>query len=198
MVTRFLVVCAVVSSGFFGCLFGPSNPRQEKSSTASPSSQTSAPVPQSRPKPDPQIQRLLATLGGTWSITEELAPDATSAKGKTGRGTIVWRPGPGGFSAIEEYRSKQGNEEITGLGAFWWDPDAQGFRTIWCDSTNPGGCIDFHNVARWTGSDLVLQEDYKLQTTNYMGRAIRSKRFLVTSLLNDLHKRSSEAKWTVR
>jgi hypothetical protein len=113
------------------------------------------------PKPGPQMERLLKALDGTWAITEEFAPDASSPKGKTGAGTIIWRPGPGGYSAVEEYRSKQGNEEVSGLGELWWDEGAQGYHTIWCDSTNPGGCIDFKNVARWEGSNLVLQENYE-------------------------------------
>lgn len=113
------------------------------------------------PQPGPQIERLIKTFDGGWAITEELAPDASSPKGKTGNGDIIWRLGPGGFSLIEEYRSKQGNAEIRGMGVFWWDDAAQGYRTIWCDSTNPGGCIDFKNVARWEGSNLVLQEDYE-------------------------------------
>ena len=45
---------------------------------------------------------------------------------------------------------------------FWWDEAAQGYRTIWCDSTNPGGCINFKNVARWAGEQLVLIEDYEV------------------------------------
>jgi len=37
-----------------------------------------------------------------------------------------------------------------------------GYRTIWCDSTNPGGCISFKNLARWDGEQLVLVEDYEI------------------------------------
>ena len=112
-------------------------------------------------KVHPEITRLLHALEGTWSITEELAPDKEAPKGKSGTGTIVWRPGPGGFSVVEEYRSKQGEEVVTGLGELWWDEAANGYHTIWCDSTNPGGCIDFKNLAKWEGATLVLQEDYE-------------------------------------
>lgn len=125
------------------------------------------PVPRLEVKAGPEIARLLHELSGTWSISEELAPDASSPKRKVGKGTIIWRPGPGGFSAVEEYRSQQGDEEITGLGAFWWDEAAHGYHTIWCDSTNPGGCIDFKNTARWEGETLVLQEDYDVHGKKY-------------------------------
>lgn len=61
----------------------------------------------------------------------------------------------------------QGSEEVTGIRMLWWDPAAQGYHTIWCDSTNPGGCIDFKNVAVWDGSNLVLQENYVLHGKSY-------------------------------
>jgi hypothetical protein len=114
------------------------------------------------PKRIPQIEKLLRSFEGTWSIKEEFAPDAGSPSLATGQGRIVWREGPGAFSVIEEYRSKRGSAEVTGLGVFWWDEAAQGYRTIWCDSTNPGGCISFKNVARWEGPQLVLVENYDL------------------------------------
>jgi hypothetical protein len=123
-------------------------------------------------KSDGQIERLLRALEGTWSITDELAPDASSPKGKTGAGTIIWRPGPGGYSVVEEFRSKQGDMDVTGLGMFWWDEVARGYHTIWCDSTNPGGCIDFKNPAKWEGSSLVLQEDYELHGKKYTFREV--------------------------
>jgi hypothetical protein len=113
-------------------------------------------------KPGPQIEKLLRAFEGTWLIKEKLAPDATSPNGARGEGRIVWRSGPGGYSLIEDYQSTQSTRAITGLGVFWWDEAAQGYRSIWCDNTNPGGCINFKNVARWDGSQLVLVEDYEL------------------------------------
>src|ERR1019366_10443466 len=67
------------------------------------------------PKGNPQMEKLLRGFEGTWSIKEKFAPDAGSPNGATGAGHIVWRAGPGRFAAIEEYRSKQGSREITGL-----------------------------------------------------------------------------------
>jgi len=123
-------------------------------------------------KPDSQVGRLLRALEGTWSITDQLMPDAASPKGKTGAGTIIWRPGPGGFSAVEEFRSQQGDVEVTGLGELWWEDAIHGYHTIWCDSTNPGGCIDFKNAAHWEGSTLVLQEDYEVNGKKFTFREV--------------------------
>lgn len=123
-------------------------------------------------KADPEIERLLKTFAGTWSITDELLPGAKSPQGKHGKGTLVWRPGPGGFSVIEDFRSRQGDEDVSGLGMLWRDAFAQGYHTIWCDSTNPGGCIDFKNTARWEGPTLVLQEDYEVHGKKYTFKEI--------------------------
>jgi len=153
MFVRVLLIAAFLSFGLTGI------PREGAGSWQT--------KPQAGPKPDAQMERLLRALEGTWSITDELMPDASSPKGKTGAGTIVWRPGPGKYSAIEEYRSKQGDVEVTGLGELWWVDAFHGYHTIWCDSTNPGGCIDFKNVARWEGSNLVLQEDYETKGKKY-------------------------------
>jgi hypothetical protein len=114
------------------------------------------------PKGSPQSEKMLLAFEGTWSIKEKFAPDAGSPNGATGEGQIVWRAGAGRFSVIEEYRSNRGSAEVTGLGVFWWDEAAQGYRTIWCESTNPGGCISFKNVARWEGPQLELVEDYEV------------------------------------
>jgi hypothetical protein len=114
------------------------------------------------PKGSPQIEKMLRAFEGAWTIKEKFAPDAGSPNGATSAGQIVWRAGPGRFSVIEEYRSKRESAEVMGLGVFWWDEAAQGYRTIWCESTNPGGCISFKNVARWDGPQLVLVEDYEV------------------------------------
>ena len=124
--------------------------------------QTVAAPVQAEPKGSPQIEKMLRAFEGTWSIKEKFAPDAGSPNGATGGGQIVWRPGPGRFSVVEEYRSKRESREVTGLGVFWWDEAVQGYRTIWCESTNPGGCISFKNVARWDGPQLVMVEDYEV------------------------------------
>ena len=109
-----------------------------------------------------QTARLLKAMQGTWTITDTLSPDAKNPTRVKGGGTEVWRPGPGGYSAIEKFHSKRGDTDVTGIGMMWWDGASKGFHTIWCDSTNPTGCIDFKNAAHWEGSSLVLQEDYEL------------------------------------
>lgn len=124
------------------------------------------------PRPGAQTEKLLKSLQGVWTITDKLSPDASNPQGVTGAGTIVWRAGPGGYSAVEEFRSKQGQNDVTGLGMMWWDKSANGYHTIWCDSTNPTGCIDFKNAAQWQRADLVLQEDYESNGKKFTFREV--------------------------
>ena len=128
--------------------------------------------PVAAPAPGAQIEKLLHAFEGTWTIHEKLAPDSTLPNGATGEGRIVWRPGPGGFSVVEDYQSKQGDRQVTGLAVFWWDDSVGGYRTIWCDSTNPGGCISFKNAARWDGEQLVLAEDYEINGKKFTFREV--------------------------
>jgi hypothetical protein len=156
--TNVLIVLSVLV-GHALCQVGKKQPlAADTTPTTRPAA---APDQAQKPKPCPQVERLLRAFEGTWAINEEIAPDSTLPKGATGKGMIVWRPGPGGFSVVEDYKSKQGAREVTGLGVFWGDESAGGYHSIWCDSTNPGGCISFKNVARWEGTQLVLVEDYK-------------------------------------
>ena len=156
------VSAILVLSAAAGLAARQTGKQQPGTPEANPSARnTTAAVRASEPTLSPQITKLLQAFRGAWSTKERLAPDAASPNGTMGAGRIVWSAGPGGFSVVQNYRSKEGGRTITGLGVFWWDEAAQGYRTIWCDSTNPGGCINFKNVARWDGSQLVLVEAYE-------------------------------------
>ena len=146
----------IAASLLAGVALCQADKKASDTNSAAPSIQTSA------PKPGPQMEKLLRAFEGTWVIAEKLAPDPTIPNGATGEGKIVWHPGPGRYSLIEDYQSMQGDRQVTGLAVFWWDESAGGYRTIWCDSTNPGGCISFKSVARWDGAQLVLVEDYEI------------------------------------
>jgi hypothetical protein len=146
-----------------GLALGQANARDPFAPATNPAGQPAAvPAQRTETKAGAQIEKLLRAFEGTWTIHEKLTPDSTLPNGATGVGQIVWRSGPGGFSVIEDYQSKQGARQVSGLGVFWWDDAAGGYRTIWCDSTNPGGCISFKNPVRWDGEQLVLVEDYEV------------------------------------
>lgn len=92
-------------------------------------------------------------------IKTEYARSKETPDGGTGEGIEVWRPGPGGYSVIEEYREKNAQGEIYGFVSFWWDADLQGQRFVWCHNTNPLGCELSKGVAKWEGNRLAYREE---------------------------------------
>jgi hypothetical protein len=120
------------------------------------------PAPGAPPAPSDQMQKLLRTLGGTWSITYTLEPTEQLPKGGTGAGREVFRPGPGGASLVEEFRAREGTRDVSGLGLAWWDESAQGFRAVWCSDDNPAGCGVMSGLARFDGADFVLTDEFEM------------------------------------
>ena len=114
------------------------------------------------PAPSDQMQKLLRTLGGTWSITYTREPTELLPLGGTGAGRDVFRPGPGGASLVEEFRAREGTRDVSGLGLAWWDESAQGFRAVWCADDNPAGCGMMSGLARFDGADFVLTDEFEM------------------------------------
>jgi ketosteroid isomerase-like protein len=110
--------------------------------------------------PGPDVQNLML---GTWEINVEYPPGSGT---DTGKGTEIWRPGPGGRSVIEESREKNAHGEVEGISIAWWDKKAQGQRFVWCDNSIPDGCYVSKEVAKWDGNDLVWREEQALAGTN--------------------------------
>jgi hypothetical protein len=109
------------------------------------------------PESEFQVQKLLKSLSGTWSITE-YDPSKTPSIG-VGHGREIWRPGPGGLSMIEEFHTTGRAGEVVGMAVLWWDGTEQGFRTLWCVNTNPQGCALLTNVAKWEDKQFVFRDE---------------------------------------
>src|SRR2546422_1059786 len=62
----------------------PSNPTEEQSSGTQAAGMR-------MPQPSPEMQRLVNSLSGTWSITEKYEPSEWMPGGGIGRGEEVWR-----------------------------------------------------------------------------------------------------------
>jgi hypothetical protein len=124
------------------------------------SAQSSGAIAPPLPQPNPEIKRLVEAFSGAWSITVKVEPNESLPKGGVGTGEEVWRPGPGGLSLIEDYHSTGDEGEISGLGVAWWDHDAQRYQVMWCDSSNPQGCIVMKQGARWEGREMVATDEW--------------------------------------
>jgi uncharacterized protein (TIGR02246 family) len=106
--------------------------------------------------PGPKVQNLML---GTWSIKANYESSKQMPQGGTGDGIQVWRPGPGGRSAIEEEHWRNPRGEFDGFSVGWWDSKAQGQRFVWCANDVPAGCVVPETVAKWEGDRLVFREE---------------------------------------
>jgi hypothetical protein len=52
-------------------------------------------------KPSPEMQKLSKMVVGTWNTTEKHEPSPWAPKGATGKGTVVFKNGPGGLSLVQ-------------------------------------------------------------------------------------------------
>lgn len=118
------------------------------------------PVTTSAAQSSPEMERLATALSGTWSITLKVEPNERFPKGG-GKGEEVWSAGPGGLSVIENYHSTGDEGEIAGLGVFWWDENARRYQVLWCDNSNPAGCVVMTHGASWEGNDMVVTNEWE-------------------------------------
>jgi hypothetical protein len=121
-------------------------------------------------KPSAEMEKLSKMLVGTWSTTEKMEPAPWAPKGATGKGTAVFKKGPGGLSLVQDYKSSGSMGSFTGHGVMWWDPQAGGFKGIWCDSGTPAGCAVSTGLAKFEGDNLVGTDEEDM-----MGKKVAMK-----------------------
>lgn len=133
---------------------------------AQQSSHSSAAQPGQPAKPAEQIRSLTAALSGRWSTTEKYDAMFMTPKGGTGAGEQIFRPGPGGFTVLENYHSKTPAGELFGFGLIWWD-QTKGLQHMWCINVYPTGCQMFpappQPGPKWDGKRLVLHMEDEQQ-----------------------------------
>jgi hypothetical protein len=101
-------------------------------------------------QPSPEMQRIIDTFSGNWTVRETFEVSA-SRQGKTRQGTASFRVGPG-FSLIEDYRSGGSAGSLRFLALLWWDQTAQVYRLLTC--ANNDGC-SMRGTVIWEGKELV-------------------------------------------
>jgi len=127
------------------------------------------------PQPGPEMARLTKALAGTWSITFRREPSVQAPKGETAKGEEVWRPGPGGFSLIEDYRSSGELGRHMGLEVTWWDEDARIYQVLWCDNGGPPGCLMINKRGmNWEGDDLVARNEWQENGKTFVSKEVFS------------------------
>lgn len=106
------------------------------------------------PKPAPEMEKLIRQFAGTWSTHEKHEPNPMMPKGGEGSGSTTFRAGPGGNSLIEDYKSQSAMGTFQGHGVVWWDAQAGGYRSVWCDTMTPR-CDVSKGVVKWQGDTMV-------------------------------------------
>ena len=97
-----------------------------------------SPSPTQKSSPPPELERLLKSLVGRWSIKENDSP------GKVRTGEEVWRMQPGGGPLTEEYHSKGSDrKEAYDFAAIWWDAKANQYEGIFCADFSDEFCSAF-------------------------------------------------------
>jgi hypothetical protein len=113
------------------------------------------------PNLPPQMERFPQSLAGDWSIEFTVNPTEALPKGGIGHGDEVWKPGPGGLSFIEEYRSVGDEGEITGSGVYWWDEHLNRIQVLWCANYLLSGCEIMSEGASWEDDRLILKNRWE-------------------------------------
>jgi len=136
---------------------------QDAPSAKGDASQTSAPAPppSPRPKPGAEMRKLIDSFSGVWSLVETYEPAEGMPEGAVGKSREAFRAGPGALSLVEEYRSMSNGGELAGMSVTWWDPSANGFRALWCSSSNATGCALMARLAHWEGDQFVLGDEFE-------------------------------------
>jgi ketosteroid isomerase-like protein len=123
----------------------------------------------------PELNRAIAALSGSWSISEEYPPSALYPQGGVGHGTEVWRAGPGNIDLAYEYHSTNPSGEIWATAVLWWDSKARKLRELWCTSRSPSGCVLSNAEIRWDGGDLVFSDAYEVKGQRFYSREVWSQ-----------------------
>ena len=112
--------------------------------------------------PSAELVGLTKALEGKWSLNVKFEPDATMANGLTNTGEETWRPGPGGFTLLEEEHLRMPQGDLFLLGALWWNTADKAFHGMECQNLLPYTCDvkgAQHDITmNWDGKQFVIDE----------------------------------------
>ncbi|MCX7514180.1 hypothetical protein [Frateuria sp. STR12] len=91
-------------------------------------------------KVPPEMNRLYPRIG-KWQATIRTLPSAASPQGGVDNGIMAIEKGPGGFSIVQNFRSRGISGHVIGQGYTWWDTQTSSYKSVWCD--NVQGCTEF-------------------------------------------------------
>jgi hypothetical protein len=116
----------------------------------------------SGPQPSPEIESLTKALAGEWSLSVKFEPSASAPKGSTNAGEETWRPGPGGFTLLEEEHLPMPEADAFLLGIIWWNTTTKSLQGMECQNLLPYTCdvkgAQNDITMNWDGKQFVIDE----------------------------------------
>ena len=116
----------------------------------------------SAPQPSPEIQSLAKALTGEWSLSAQFEPSSSAPKGAVNTGEETWRPGPGGFTLLEEEHLRMPEADVFLLGIVWWNTENKSFHGMECQNLLPYTCdvkgAQNDITMSWDGKQFVIDE----------------------------------------
>src|SRR5579872_4114545 len=114
----------------------------------------------SAPQPSSELQSLTKALSGNWSLSAKFEPTPSSPSGLAYTGEETWRPGPGGFTLLEEEHLRMPEGNLFLLGVVWWNTANKGFGGMNCENLLPYTC-DVKGAQNdikmnWDGKQFVI------------------------------------------
>ena len=116
----------------------------------------------SAPKPSAEIAGLTKALEGEWSLSVKFEPGSSAPNGLINSGEETWRPGPGGFTLLEEEHLRMPQGEVFLLGIVWWNTATKSLQGMECQNLLPYTCdvkgAQSDIAMNWDGKQFVIDE----------------------------------------
>ena len=113
-------------------------------------------------EPSQELQSLTKALSGAWSLNVRFEPSASIPKGLVNSGTETWRPGPGGFTLLEEEHLQISKGDVFLLGVLWWNGETNSFHGMECQNMLPYTCDvkgSLNDITMsWDGKQFAISE----------------------------------------
>jgi hypothetical protein len=105
-------------------------------------------------KVPPEMDKLYRRIG-KWQATIRTRPGPGSPQAGVDHGVMTIEKGPGGFSIVQNFRSRGTSGHLVGQSYTWWDKPTGTYKSVWCD--NMQGCTEFTTVVR--GNSWIVELD---------------------------------------
>lgn len=126
------------------------------------------------PQPTGEMQSLISSLSGHWSLQLTFEPSKEMPQGLEGTGEEDWHASPQGLTFTDEEVFTTGPQTVIVVGILWRDLKTNEFHAMDCSNQNVrtcdlSGAVD-GVVVHWTGRELTIDEKEISQGTMMTSR----------------------------